>query len=65
MRPSATTMQPVDVNTPQALSDLEVTFQDMQHAGADLDHPEAETHYELLVDARYIGQSYELTVAWD
>jgi len=56
----------VDVNTPQALSDLEVTFQDMQaHAGADLDHPEAETHYELLVDARYIGQSYELTVAWD
>src|SRR5699024_11933365 len=56
----------VDVNTPQALSDLEVTFQCMQaHSGADLDHPEAETHYELLVDARYIGQSYELTVAWD
>ena len=25
----------------------------------------AETHYDLLVDARYIGQSYELTVAWD
>lgn len=55
----------IDVNTPQALGNLETTFQDMQaHARADLDHPEAETHYEYLVDARYIGQSYELTVAW-
>ena len=56
----------VDVNTPQALADLDAAYQDMgDQARADLDHPDAETHSAYLVDARYIGQSYELTVAWD
>ena len=56
----------VDVNTPEALGELEATYYKMQaQARDDLDHPEAQTHYEYLVDARYIGQSYELTVAWD
>src|SRR5690625_3825172 len=56
----------IDARTPEALADLQSTFDDMQaRAAQDLDHPEAETHYEYLVDARYIGQSYELTVTWD
>ncbi len=56
----------VDARTSEALAGLQTTFDDMRaRATRDLDHPEAETHYELLVDARYIGQSYELTVAYD
>lgn len=56
----------VDVNTPDALAALDATYHAMQaQARSDVDHPEAETHFEYLVDARYIGQSYELTVAWD
>ena len=56
----------VDARTSEALAGLQTTFDDMRaRATQDLDHPEAETHYELLVDARYIGQSYELTVAYD
>ncbi len=56
----------VEVTTPESLAELDATYEAMRsQARGDLDHPEAETHYELLVDARYIGQSYELTVAWD
>ncbi|GAA2028823.1 hydantoinase/oxoprolinase family protein [Yaniella flava] len=56
----------VDVSTTEALVALGDTFATMRtQADSDLDNPEAETQYELLVDARYIGQSYELTVAWD
>lgn len=56
----------VDANTADALAQLQDTFDTMrQRARADLDDPDAETHFDLLVDARYIGQSYELTVAWD
>src|SRR5690625_3842424 len=56
----------VDANTPEALAGLQHHFDAMQEqAAAELDHPEAATHYDYLVDARYIGQSYELTVTWD
>ena len=56
----------VDARTREELAALHDTFEAMKaQAGQDLDHPEAETHFELLVDARYIGQSYELTVPWD
>src|SRR5690625_3373598 len=56
----------VEINTAQGLTGLQDTFDNMRdHAVTQLDDPDAETHYDLLVDARYIGQSYELTVAWD
>lgn len=56
----------VDARTSQALTELNETFETMKaRASSDLDDPAAETQYETLVDARYIGQSYELTVAWD
>ena len=56
----------VDARTREDLAALPDTFEAMKaQAGRDLDHPEVETHFELLVDARYIGQSYELTVPWD
>lgn len=56
----------VEVNTTDALAKLQETFDDMRRrAREELDDPDAETNYALLVDARYIGQSYELTVAWD
>lgn len=56
----------VVAQTQQALAGLHETFEAMRaRAEYDLDDPEADTHYELLVDARYIGQSYELTVTWD
>lgn len=56
----------VESKTRPALAALQQVFDTMQeHAKAQLDDPTAETNYEFLVDARYIGQSYELTVAFD
>lgn len=56
----------VNITSAEALADLQDTFDQMRsQAQHDLDHPEAATHYQFLVDARYIGQSYELTVRWD
>lgn len=56
----------VDANTAEALAQLQETFDAMrERAKGELDDPDAETDYELLVDARYIGQSYELTIVWD
>ena len=56
----------IDARTADELAALQDTFAMMKaQATQDLDEPEAKTYYELLVDARYIGQSYELTVPWD
>lgn len=56
----------VVARTAAELAELSEAFDAMQaKATDDLDHPEAETHFEQLVDARYIGQSYELTVPWE
>lgn len=56
----------VDAHTGEDLAGLRDTFEAMKvQARHDLDDPAAETHFGLLVDARYIGQSYELTVPWD
>jgi len=56
----------VEANTADALAGLRETFDAMRERAKDeLDDPEAETNYAMLVDARYIGQSYELTVPWD
>lgn len=56
----------VDAQTPDALAQLDGVFAAMRdRAAQQLDDPEAETDYAFLVDARYIGQSYELTIAWD
>lgn len=56
----------VEASSPQDLANLQTTFDEMREtAAAQLDDPDAETNYALLVDARYIGQSYELTVEWD
>ena len=56
----------VEAKTSSTLAELQDVFDTMRERAADqLDDPTAETNYELLVDARYIGQSYELTVAYD
>lgn len=56
----------VEANTAEGLAGLQDTFDGMrERAQEELDDPDAQTNYALLVDARYIGQSYELTVAWD
>lgn len=56
----------VEVRTDQQLAGLSDAFAAMQaRAETDLDDPTAPTQFQRLVDARYIGQSYELTVAWD
>ena len=56
----------VVAQTPEALAGLHEAFESMRARAVEaLDDPKAQTHYELLVDARYIGQSYELTVGWD
>ncbi|MDN6678699.1 MAG: hydantoinase/oxoprolinase family protein [Yaniella sp.] len=56
----------VEAKTGAALEKLQRIFETMRARAAEqLDDPQAETNYDLLVDARYIGQSYELTVEFD
>src|SRR5699024_8193368 len=56
----------VEAKTAGALEKLQQIFETMRARAAEqLDDPQAETNYDLLVDARYIGQSYELTVEFD
>lgn len=56
----------LEVNTSESLAKLQQIFDAMRdRAAGQLDDPQAATNYEFLVDARYIGQSYELTVGFD
>ena len=56
----------VEVTTATHLAALTQTFATLAtRALDDLENPRATTKYQRLVDARYLGQSYELTVSWD